>query len=317
MYYVRKMLYLVKDPLYRSFRYDIFLKYGFTILKMEHKFFPDGETYIRFLDDIDPEGYYLVIIRGYPEQDRNIIRALFILETLKDLGARKIYLCLPYMPYSRQDKRFLPGEAISAQIIARTILDRGADIIITIDVHNEAAYHQLNNRFVNIRSTDLWCSYIRKNLPDRDICIISPDIGRKGFIKELGEKCNATTLSFMKVRDPHTGKILHHEPEDPDAYRDVLKNRDTIIIIDDIIATGGTVAGVARRIRRDGFQGKIYTFFTHGLFLGNAYDKLMYAGVDHVICTDTVDNPFIHEDVCVGKLILNFLEKKGLLPYVK
>ena len=303
------MLYLVKDPLYKSFRYTVFLNYGFNLIRIEHKTFPDGETYIRFLDDIDPDGYYLVITRGYPNQDKNIIRTLFILETLEDLGAKKIYVCMPYLPYSRQDKRFLPGEAISAQIIAEKILESGADALITIDVHNEKAYSHLGTKFINIKTIELWCNYITKNLSDKDICIISPDIGRKEFVDALGKKCKTTTLSFVKIRDLHTGKILRHEPENPKIYEEVLREKDVIVIIDDIIATGGTIASVAKKLRNDNFRGEIHAFFTNGLFLGNAYDKLMQSGVDHVVCTDTVENPFIHEDACVGELILRELKK--------
>ena len=306
------MLYLVKDPDYRSFRYRSLMEYGFKPVGITLREFPDGEIYVRFLDDIDSRGVYLVVVRGFPEQDRNILKAILITSTLRELGARKILLFMPYLPYSRQDKRFLEGEAVSAKIVAKLLVDSGADRLITIDIHNPNAYSFLGNKFMNLSTTNLWSRFINRRFADSRVGVISPDIGRKHHVSKIAANCNANVISFMKIRDLHSGRILRQEPEDPNAYREFLGESSVIFIIDDILATGGTVSNIARRLRSDGFRGPIYALFTHGLFIGNAYDRLINAGVNDVFCTDTVENPFIHPDTCIESLVIDVLAQKSI-----
>jgi len=301
------MLYLVKDPLYRSIRYRVFIDNGFRPVKVEYKEFPDGETYVRFIDDIDPSGAYIVLSRGYPEQDKNIFRTILIVRTLRDLGAKKIILCIPYLPYSRQDKRFLPREAVSAKILGECLISMGADYILTIDVHNPSIFEFLGNKFVNIQTTDLWAKFISKICESKTCGLISPDIGRKSLVHMIANKCGIDMVSFIKIRDLSTGRIVRHQPEDSEQFSKFIMGKEVIFIIDDILATGGTISNISRTIRDYGFNGEIITCFTHCLMLRDAYDRLINAGVNRIICTDTVENPFIHDDVFVGPYILEAL----------
>ncbi len=302
------MLYLVKDPLYKSIRINSFIEYGFKMVKLEYKEFPDGEAYIRFQDSIDPEGTYVVLARGFPDQDRNIIRSMLITHTLRDYGAQRIYFCMPYFPYSRQDKRFLAGEAISAKIIAESIVSN-IDTLITVDVHNPLAFGYLGAKFIDIRTIDLWSDLIKKNYGNKKCGLVSPDVGRKSFVAEIARKCKVPMASFEKRRDLSTGRIISHEPEDFDSYKGIIGDCEVIIIIDDIIATGSTIANISLKLRSDGFKGKIVVAATHGLLLGNSYDRLVMAGVNEIICSDTVENPFIHRDALVGPYITRTIDR--------
>ncbi len=303
---------IVKDPLYKSIRIRPFVDNEFKVADLEYKQFPDGETYIRFLSEIDDD-VYLVLARGYPDQDQNIIRTMLITQTLKDLGAKKVILCMPYFPYSRQDKRFLSGEAISAKIVARALVTSGADVIITVDIHDDKVFTFLGDAFINITTEDLWARFIREKYGLSKVVLIAPDLGRKKLVSLIAEKCGVDYVAFSKVRDLKTGKIIKHDPSDYKKYQAHLQDAEVFVIIDDIIATGGTVANIASRLREDGYGGKVVCLFTHGLFLGNSYDKLIRARVDEIYCTDTVENSFIHPSLIVAPYILRKLNDFMLL----
>jgi len=108
---------------------------GVEILRIEHKLFPDGESYIRFPKSV--EGEDLVIIQGtYPPQDRNIVQACLIADTARELGAKSISLVVPYLAYARQDKRFLEGEAVSIKTVLRLFQSAGVERVYTVNIHS-------------------------------------------------------------------------------------------------------------------------------------------------------------------------------------
>ncbi len=302
---VIKMLWLVKDPLYGSLRIRPFLQKGFRILSIEHKVFPDGEEYIRFLDEIREGDIYVIVLRGFPEQNNNILRGALIVDTLKDLGAEKVILVWPYIPYARQDKRFMPGEAISIITLTKVFISLGIDYLITVDVHNEKAFVQFENKVFNVTTEGLWAKYILKNFDPEKIALVAPDRGRESFVRRISQIIGARYFVFEKHRDLTTGRISGHRPINEGLIKDVINYVDYVIIIDDIIATGGTLANVASWFRKKGFGGEIIVCGTHGLFLGNAVDKLLMSGVDKIVTTDTVANPFICEELSVATLIVN------------
>ena len=102
---------------------------------VETKKFPDGERYLRVTDSIEDE-VTIIQSTGYP-QDENLMELLFLISTLKDLGAKKVRVIVPYLGYARQEKRFNDGEAISAKIVTSLIESAGADEFITFNIHEK------------------------------------------------------------------------------------------------------------------------------------------------------------------------------------
>ena len=86
---------------------------GGEALLCEFKKFPDGELYTRVVDDIKDEEVTIVqSIMG----DSGLIGLLQLIDAVEE--AHKTTVVIPYLGYARQDKRFKPGEAISARAIA-------------------------------------------------------------------------------------------------------------------------------------------------------------------------------------------------------
>lgn len=297
-------MFIIRDPLYTSFKLESFLRHGFKVINIEHKTFPDGEEYIRFLDEIK-SGTYIVILRGFPGQNSNIFRGALIVDTLKNLGAEDIILVWPYLPYARQDRRFLSGEAISAITLVRVFFLLGISKLVTVDVHNEGAFRLFGNNVINITTERLWAEYILSKYHRSEVAIIAPDRGREDFVKKVSGIAKVEYYVFEKRRDLVTGRILGHYPVNPELIRNSINYVKYFFILDDIIATGGTIASVAAWLRREGFEGKVIVCGTHGLLLGDAVDKLLASGVDEIITTDTVPNPFMRDELSVAQLIVD------------
>jgi len=276
---------------------------NFPEIRIDYKKFPDGETYVRLKSTINGKRI-AYITTGYPQQDESIIRTLFITKTLKELGAKEVIVVYAYFPYARQDKRFLEGEAISARIVAEAIINAGADELITIDVHAEEVYEGLP--FKNITTEEIWAEFVKKY---EEPFLIAPDKGRMDFIKRIAERAGLREdyIAFQKKRDLVTGKIVGHEPIDKEKFMELLRNKKTAVLIDDIISTGGTAASVIKELRGK-FKGKIVAGFTHGLFLPGSIEKLLEAGADEIIATDTVKNNF--SSISVAKLIADYLRRR-------
>ncbi len=293
------------DLYYEEIGFEIAKKLNAKILPMSHKIFPDGETYIRFPNPDVIEGETIVFIgNAYPNQNNGIIRALFTVSTLKDLGAKKVIIVFPYLPYSRQDKRFLPGECISAKVLVDLLIKAGADIVMTIDVHNEKAFEEFGAKFVNISSMNAWAKYFKKI--NKSYFLVAPDKGRMKVVGKLAEILSVDATSFIKERDLTTGKILKHAPSNEEELMKLAKENEIAIIWDDILATGGTVANVSKQLRKI-FNGEIWAAFTHVLMLPGAIQRITMAGVSKIIATNTIRNTFA--EVNISQLLANEVQK--------
>jgi ribose-phosphate pyrophosphokinase len=267
------------------------------LLHTTYKRFPDDEFYIRLLDDITGQDV-LIVQTAYPDQ--KIIELLLMQEAVHDAGAKKITVVVPYFGYSRQDKKFEEGEAISARAIAQHISLR-ADCVITVDPHKE---HIL--KFFTVPAYS--CSAVgslAKHLREKHIdFVLAPDKGAKERAKEAASLIGCQYDYLEKTRiDGTTVKIT------PKALNASGKH---VAIIDDIISTGGTMAQSIRELKKQGAK-SVVVACTHGLFVGGAKEKLLSANCDEIISTDTIETEFskVSAADCIAEIFLK------TAPYIK
>ena len=299
------MMKLVLDPYYEELGFLVAQRGGFPVINVEYKEFPDGEMYLRIVDSVENEDI-AIVMSGYPYQDRAILRAELYVGTLKDLGARNVYLIFSYLPYARQDKRFLSGECVTAKEIIKHMIYAGADEVITLDVHSEDVYKVFGSKFKNLKSKTLWVNYARKY--GDDIFFVSPDKGRENVIKEIAQEVGAPYISFYKERDLKTGKIVKIVPEDERKLIELAEHKKVAFLFDDIISTGGTASRVVKALRKF-FRKKVITAFTHGLFLRGSVRKLLDAKTDIIVATNTVRNIFAFVDA--SEVFVRYLRSKS------
>ncbi len=266
-------------------------------IDVEYKNFPDGESYLRLTQSVRGEDVVL-IQTTYPHPDKRILELLILINTLEDLGAGSVRVVVPYMAYARQDSRFREGEAISINTIFRLIESAGADEFLTVDIHKEFSLGIFGIRAKNIRAAETVADYLRGKELVRPY-VLSPDKGALSIAKSIGERLGAGYGSFEKTRDRISGAITVK------GERVEAKGRD-VVIADDLISTGGTIASTAKILKTEGAK-RVIAVCTHPLLVGTALVKMKEAGVDEVIGTDTVESEV--SKITVAQLIAKELSR--------
>ncbi len=267
------------------------------LIQATFKRFPDDEFYIRLFDDIAGEDV-LIVQTAYP--DHKIIELFLMQDAVHDAGAKTITVALPYFGYSRQDKKFEEGEAISARAIAQHI-SLHADSVITVDPHKEAILKFFTVPAHSCSAVTTIAKYLKEKKID---FILAPDKGARDRAKEAAAfiHCEYDYLEKTRIN----GTTVKITPKKLDA-------RDKhVAIIDDIISTGGTMANSIKELKKQG-AASVSVACTHGLFIGVAKEKLISSGCDEIISTDTIENEF--SKVSVASCIAETLTKT--LPHIK
>jgi ribose-phosphate pyrophosphokinase len=255
-----------------------------------YKRFPDDEFYVRLHDNIAGQDV-LIVQTAYP--DTKIVELFLIQDAVHDAGAKTITVILPYFGYSRQDKKFEEGEAISARAIAQHI-SMNVDCVITVDPHKD---HVL--KFFTVPAYSCTAvSTIAQYLKDKNIdFVLAPDKGAKERAKEAAALINCEYDFLEKTRiDGSTVKIT---PKKLDA------RGKHGAIIDDIISTGGTMAHSIKELKKQG-AASVSVACTHGLFVGGAKEKLLAADCDEIISTDTIETEYskVSAAECIAETLL-------------
>ncbi|WP_243679516.1 ribose-phosphate diphosphokinase [Vulcanisaeta souniana] len=179
---------------------------GLNHVTLETKQFPDGgESYIRYPIDITTYEGLILIQRAYPEQNNRLIQTMLAIHAARDMGIKNIHIVLPYLPYSRQDKRFRDGEPISLNTILSLLSLLGASSLITVDVHKPDAFKAPNMRCINVEPFDLYAGKIGNV---SNAVLLSPDIGSLWRVKKVSEYLGIPFSYLEKFRDRVTGGRL-------------------------------------------------------------------------------------------------------------
>jgi ribose-phosphate pyrophosphokinase len=187
-------------------------------------------------------------------------------------------LVLPYMAYARQDKRFKAGEPISSRVVARA-LSPGVSDVITVNIHEKEVLKSFSVPAHNLSlAKDIGC-FIRSLNLDNPL-ILAPDEGAMVFAEQVAsvggweyDHLEKTRLSGIEVRM---------------TPRQLSAATRSVVIVDDIISTGGTIATAAAMLYQQGAK-DVFTACVHGVFTGGAYVRLMATGIRDVICSDTIE----------------------------
>ena len=242
-----------------------------NLLVSEFRKFPDGELYTRIMDGTS--GSDVTIIQS-TVTDSDFVSLLQLIDACRD--APRINVVIPYMGYARQDKQFKTGEPVSARAIAKAIK---ADTVYTINIHDESVLDHFDAKAVNLDATPVIGKYI-KNLELKDPLILSPDDGAIGLAQNASRDLGIEYDFLEKTR--LNGETVSIKPKNL-----AVKGRD-VIILDDIISTGGTMSETITLLRSQGAH-DVYTACVHAVLSNNAVLKLFKAGVKAIIATDTID----------------------------
>ncbi len=271
----------------KALRYE--LDRVFKIVHVDVKTFPNYEILARIehIDRVD--GKIFVFQNLFPNPNQNLILLFQILDILRHYKRlNEIYVIIPYLSYSRQDKRFLQGEALSLKVVLDHISSYEVNGIILFDVHNIKAVLDISKspiyHFSLLEDIVREAIKLEKIKFDNSI-LVAPDIGREIVVRKIAKKLNIESITIKKYRDRVTGEVKF----DFTSKEDRLDGYNTAIIIDDEISTGGTMAGVAKFLKDMGIK-NIYSIATHLLLVNNAEQLLLNSGVKKIMGSDTIEN---------------------------
>ena len=243
--------------------------------------FPDGECYTRI--DSEPFNDDVVIVQNtYP--DSNLIEMFLLQNAVKNLGAKSITLVIPYFGYARQDRIFKPGEPESAKVISE-LLDKSCDRVITIDIHKEDVLRYFSCKTKDLKAAESIADYFKGKGID---IVMSPDIGAAGRAKDVGTRMGVDYDHLEKTR--LSGTEVRIQPANADC------TGTNVLIVDDIIATGGTIIAATEQLKAAGAK-SVTVACTHGVFVNNAIERLTGSSLDGVLCCNTLENTVSHISV--------------------
>jgi len=270
---------------------------GLRLTNLEHKTFPDGESYFRYVDSVENED--VVIFQGtHPPQDKHILQLCLLSSGAKDLGASSVVAVIPYLAYAKQDKRFKEGEVVSIDAVLNILKQSGVDKILTVNIHAPWIIDRSPVPIENLDAIGILASYITQMNLENPI-ILAP--GKKGeeMSAAAAKVLNADYGTIKTKRDINTGAVEV-------SLEDVnVKGRD-VIVVDDMISTGGTIVKSVNALKSAGAR-RILVGCVHAIMVNDADKKIISSGADTIVATDTVPNRYAF--VSVAGLLAESLRK--------
>ena len=248
--------------------------------------FPDGESKITF-GHIPKNSIVLVVQSTYPPVDTNLLQALSIISQVRKVSS-KIYAIIPYMGYARQDRQFLSGEVVTMSIVAKMIQAAGAKKIVVVDIHSKTALNHFKIPKENVSAIPELAKYFKK-MKLKNALVVSPDMGGSLRAKKFASLLNIGFIALKKSRNRNTGKVLIQ------SSKVDVRGKD-LILVDDIISTGGSIIKAAQFLKRQKCK-RLFVACTHGLFVEGAEKKIKKAGVSQIISTNTIPRSTSKVDV--------------------
>ncbi len=243
--------------------------------------FSGGEIYTRILENV--RGQSTVVIQtGTSRVNDDLIELFIIVDALKRASAKTVTVVVPHFPYARQDKKSASREPISAKLVADLLEVAGIDRIITMDLHSDQIQGFFTVPVDHLTAMPLFAAYIKEKKL-KDVVVVAPDTGRAKTAKKLGDRIGADLAIIHKARpNQQEAEVLHIVGEVKDK---------TVILVDDMIDTAGTITRGMNVLRKNGCREDVYAVATHPIFSGPAIEKLAGAKFKEVVVTDTIPIP--------------------------
>lgn len=270
----------------RSYANRVAGELGVDLGAHEEREFEDGEHKSRPL--VNVRGRDVFVVQSlYGDENENVndklVRLLFFAGALRDASAGRLTAVLPYLCYARKDRKTKSRDPISTRYVAALLEAVGVDKVVTLDVHNLAAYQNAFRIPVDhLEAKRLFVD--RLATVQEDITVVSPDVGgikrAEAFRLAMEQTLNRPVPAAFVEKHRSAGVVSGG------ALVGDVKDR-TVIIIDDLIAGGTTICRAAQACRDNGAT-KVLGVVTHGAFAANASETLSRSALDRLIVTDSI-----------------------------
>ncbi len=275
---------------------------GISLGTLEERDFEDGEHKARPLENVRGADVYVIhSLYGDEGQSVNdkLIRLLFFLATLKDAGAERVTAVTPYLCYARKDRKTKPRDPLSGRYVAGLLESMGVDRVVALDVHNLAAFQNaFRCRTEHLEARNLFVSHFMPLIAEQDVVVVSPDTGgikraeqfRESLQEKLARPVDGAFMEKKRSAGVVSGSAIVGDVQDRVA-----------IIIDDLIASGGTIARTVKACHQRGAS-RVFAAATHGPFAAMADANLALPELERLVITDSIPPFRLHSRATCAKL---------------
>ncbi|NOG41239.1 MAG: ribose-phosphate pyrophosphokinase [Candidatus Brocadia sinica] len=239
--------------------------------------FPDGEIDLKVNEDVRGADVFLVQ-PTCPPVNENLTELLVFIDCLKRASAARITAVLPYYGYARKDRKDEGRVPITAKLVANLITEAGADRVLTVDLHAAQIQGFFDIPVDHLLAFPVLSKYFER-LKSEDLVVVTPDVGGIKLARNYSKKLEIKMAIVDKRR------VGPEETEVGFVIGDVANKN--VVMIDDLIATGGSIAQAANVLKEKGAR-DIYVGATHPVFCGAAVEKLSVAPIKEIVVTDTI-----------------------------
>lgn len=251
------------------------LKIKLGDIKVEH--FADGEVDVQILESVRGADCYIIQPTCTPVNE-NLMELLIAIDAMRRASAGRITAVVPYYGYARADRKSNPRVPITAKLVSNLITQAGADRVMAMDLHAGQIQGFFDIPVDLLRARSVFLEYFLKNKPE-NLVIVSPDVGGVERARKFAARMDAGLVIIDKRRPKANEAIVYNVIGD-------VKDK-TVIIVDDIVDTAGTLTVVASKIKEAGAK-KIYAVCTHGVLSRDGVDKVDNSPIEKLFITDTL-----------------------------
>jgi ribose-phosphate pyrophosphokinase len=281
-----------RDPVFvprasHAFGARVLAALGISAAPLEEREFDGGEHKARPL--VEVRGRRCWVVQGLSgDRDGSVndrlCRVLFLIGALRDAGAAHVTACLPYLAYSRKDRRTKHRDPITTRYVAQLLESVGTDRVVTLEVHNPAAF---DNAFrcesVALTFAPLLVDWLQGKDP-QGLVVMSPDVGgvkRAQLTREMLARSLDVDVGFAFMEKRRSAGRVSGDR----LVGDVADGH--VLIVDDLIASGGTILRAVAACRDAGAR-RVAAAACHAVFTPEAQRLFDPGGPDSVLVGDTV-----------------------------
>lgn len=249
---------------------------GVPVSSVRIRNFSDGELWVKYDENI--RGADLYIIQSTMPPSDNLMELLMLIDAAKRASARRITAVIPYFGYARQDRKDQPRVAITSKLVANLITEAGADRVMSMDLHAPQLQGFFDIPFDHLYASNVFVKHFQGEKL-KNIAIASPDVGGSKMARAYAKRFNADLIIIDKRRPaPNVAEVMNIIG-DPEGH--------TIVLVDDMIDTGGTFTNAAKALVDAGAKA-VYGAVTHPVLSGQAVQRLENSPLEYLLVTDTI-----------------------------
>jgi ribose-phosphate pyrophosphokinase len=243
---------------------------------IERKRFSDGEIWVKYGENI--RGLDVFIIQSTNPPSDNLLELLIMIDAARRASAKTITAVIPYFGYARQDRKDQPRVAITAKLMANLLTVAGSDRIITMDLHAPQIQGYFDIPFDHLYGSSVFRERIE--LHKKNLVVVSPDVGGIKIARAYAKMLDCALVVIDKRRPKQNiAEVMNIIGE--------VEGKD-ILIVDDLIDTGGTIVGAIEALKNEGAL-EIYGAITHSVLSGNALDRIKDSHISKLYVSDTIN----------------------------